>query len=53
LKRRLWRTKERWEGNIKVDLKEIGCEDVDWIHLAQDRLFWWAVVNTIMTVRVL
>jgi hypothetical protein len=25
----------RWERNTKVDLNEIGCEDVDWINLAQ------------------
>ena len=24
-----------WEGNIKMNLQEVGCEDVDWIHLAQ------------------
>jgi len=23
----------KWEDNIKIDLKEGGCEDVDWIHL--------------------
>jgi hypothetical protein len=23
------------EGNIKMDIKGIGCEDVDWIHLAR------------------
>jgi 3-oxoacyl-ACP reductase-like protein len=28
----------RWEVNIKIDLKEIGCEDVNWIYLAQDRI---------------
>jgi hypothetical protein len=28
----------RWEDNIKLDLKKIGCEDVDCIHLAQDRV---------------
>jgi hypothetical protein len=27
----------RWEDNIKVDFREIGFGDVDWIHLAQDR----------------
>jgi hypothetical protein len=27
----------RWEDNIKVDLKEIRCKDVDWILLAQER----------------
>jgi hypothetical protein len=27
----------RWENNIKRDLKEILCEDVDWVYAAQDR----------------
>jgi hypothetical protein len=31
-----------------TDLKRIGCEDVDWSHLAQDRDQWRPVVNTIM-----
>jgi hypothetical protein len=29
--------RRRWEENIKMDLREIGFGDVDWIHLAQDR----------------
>jgi hypothetical protein len=34
-----------------MDLREIGFGDVDWIHLAQDRDRWWAVVNTVMNLR--
>jgi hypothetical protein len=30
----------RWEDN-KMDLKEVECEDVDWVHLAGDRDKWW------------
>jgi hypothetical protein len=30
-----------------MDLREIGWEGVDWIHLAQDSDRWWAVVNTV------
>jgi hypothetical protein len=26
--------KRRWEDNIRIDLREIGCESVDWMHLA-------------------
>jgi hypothetical protein len=33
----LGRPRRRWENNIKTDLREIGWEGVDWIHLAQDR----------------
>jgi hypothetical protein len=29
--------KRRWQGNIKVGLKEIEEEGVDWIDLAQER----------------
>jgi hypothetical protein len=37
-----------WEDNIKMDIREIGFGDVDWIHLAQDRDRWRALVNTVM-----
>jgi hypothetical protein len=30
------RPRRRWEDNIRMDLREIGWEVVDWIHLAQD-----------------
>jgi hypothetical protein len=36
----------RWEDNIKTDLREIGWGDMDWIHLAQDRDQWQALVNS-------
>jgi hypothetical protein len=39
-------------SNIKIHLRETGCEDVDWIRLAQDRDQWWAVVNTVMNIPV-
>jgi hypothetical protein len=35
-KRPLGKPKRRRENNIKTDVKEIVCEDVDWIHLAED-----------------
>jgi hypothetical protein len=34
------RPRRRWEGNIKIDLKGIMREIVDWIHLAQDIFLW-------------
>jgi hypothetical protein len=34
--------------NIKIVLKEMGYEVVNWIHLAQDRDQWRAVVNVVM-----
>jgi hypothetical protein len=27
----------RWEDGIRIDLKEIGYDDVEWVQLAQDR----------------
>jgi len=46
------RPRLRWEDNIKVDLQEVGCGDVDWIELAQDRDRWRALVNAVMNRRV-
>jgi hypothetical protein len=40
--------RRRWKDNIKMSLREIGLEGVDWIHLAQDRDRCRALVNTIM-----
>jgi hypothetical protein len=34
--------------NIKIDLKEIGWDGMDWMDLAQDRDQWRALVNTVM-----
>jgi hypothetical protein len=36
-KRPLGKPRRRWMNNIKIDLKEIGWDGVDWIDLAQDR----------------
>jgi hypothetical protein len=51
-RRPLGRPRRRWEDNIKMDLREIGFEDVDWIHWAHDRDRWRALVNTVMNLRV-
>jgi hypothetical protein len=51
-RRPLGRPRRRWENNIRMDLWEIGFADVDWIHWAQDRDRWRAVVNTVMNLRV-
>jgi hypothetical protein len=39
--RPLGRPRHRWEDDIKMDLREMGWEGVDWIHLDQDRDQWW------------
>jgi hypothetical protein len=38
--------------NIKMDLREIGLDGIEWINLAQDRDQWRALVKTIMNLRV-
>jgi hypothetical protein len=35
--------------NIKMDLREIGWDGMDWIDLAQNREHWRALVNTVMS----
>jgi hypothetical protein len=47
-KRPLGRARCRWVGNIKMDDREIGWDGVDWIHMAQDRDQWRALVNTVL-----
>jgi hypothetical protein len=42
----------RWKDNIKMDLREIGFGDVDWIHWVQDRDKWRALVNMVMNLQV-
>jgi hypothetical protein len=51
-KRPLGRLRCRWEGNIRVDLREIVWDGVDWIHLAQNRDKRRALVNMVMNLRV-
>jgi hypothetical protein len=52
-KRLVERPRRRWEDGIRIDLKEFGWGDVQWIQLAQDRDRWRAVVNTVMKLRFL
>jgi hypothetical protein len=42
----------KMEDNIRMGLRQIGREDVDWMHLAQVRDQWRDVVNTVMNLRV-
>jgi len=48
----LGRPRRRWENNIRMDLREVGCGCVDWMELAQDRNKCRALVNAVMNLRV-
>jgi hypothetical protein len=49
----LERPKRKCEDNIKIDLKALGCEDVDWIDLAEVRDRWRALLDTVHDLQVL
>jgi hypothetical protein len=51
-KKPLGRPRHRWVDNIRMDLGEVGWDDVDWIDLAQDRNRWRALVNSVFNLRV-
>jgi hypothetical protein len=46
------RPRRRWLDNIKIDLRDIEWEGMDWIDLAQDRDQWSDLVNTVMKLRI-
>jgi hypothetical protein len=50
--RRMRWARRRWVDNIKMDLREIGWDGVDWIDMAQDRHQWRALVKTVLNLRV-
>jgi hypothetical protein len=52
VKRPFGRHRRRWEDNIRMDIRETGWENVDWMHLAQDRDQRRALVTTEMNLRV-
>jgi len=51
-RRPLGRPGLRWEDNIKMELREVGCGCVDWMELAQDRDRWSELVSAVMNLRV-
>jgi hypothetical protein len=51
-KRSLGRPKRRLELLLKMDFEETGWEGMDRLHMAENRDTWWAVVNTVMSLRV-
>jgi hypothetical protein len=51
-RRPLGKPRHRWEDNIRMDLREVGCGYVDWMELTQDRDRWRALVSAVMNLRV-
>jgi hypothetical protein len=52
-RRPLGRSRHIGEDGIRMDLGETGWGGVEWIQLAQDRGWWWALVNMVINLRVL
>jgi hypothetical protein len=52
-KKPLRRPRSKRVENIRMDLGEVGWDDVDWIGLSQDRNRWRALVNSVLNLRVL
>jgi len=51
-RRLLGRPRRRWEDNIRMDLREVGCGGMGLMELAQDRDRWCALVSAVMNLRV-
>ena len=51
-RRSLGRPRSRWVDNIRTDLQEVVCGDMDWIGLAQNRDRWRTLVSAVMNLRV-
>ena len=51
-KRPLGRPRPRWDDNIKMDLREVGCGPGEWIYLAEDRDQLRDYVRAVMNLRV-
>jgi hypothetical protein len=52
MERPFGRHRNTWEDDIRMDLRKVWWEVVDWILLDEDRDQWWAFVNTVMKLRV-
>jgi hypothetical protein len=46
--RPLGRPRHRWVDNIRMDVGEVGWDDVVWIGLAQGKNRWRALVNSVL-----
>jgi hypothetical protein len=48
----LGRPRRRWEDNIKMHLQEVGCGDMDWTDLTQNKDRWQPLVKALLNFRV-
>jgi hypothetical protein len=46
------RPRRRWVDNIKMDLREIGGDYLDWVDMAQERDLWRVLVNMLLNLLV-
>jgi hypothetical protein len=51
-KRPLGILRRGWENNIRMDVREVGWEGVDWMNLAENTDQWRTIVNTVLKFRV-
>ena len=51
-KRSLERSRRRYRDNVNMDLTEIMLEGEYWVYVARDKDIWWAVVHTVVNIRV-
>jgi len=51
-RRSLGRPRRRWVDNIKMDLQELGCGNMDCVGLAQERDRSRTLVSAVMNLRV-
>jgi hypothetical protein len=47
------RPRHRWVDNIKMRLKNILCDGVDWFHFTKNKVPWEAFLNMVMNLHVL
>ena len=47
-----WKTRARWEDNMKIDLQEVAWGDMEWSDMARDRGKWRKIVNAVTNIRV-
>ena len=52
-KRPLGRARRRWENNIRMDLREVGYDPGEWIHVAENRDQWRVYIRALMNLLVL